>query len=69
MRCPPATKALIEPSFDQHDFDRALAKPGGLGQRIDHVLQQRFGFGIAQHADALRHDGLCRQGEGGEYGQ
>ena len=29
---------------------RALAQSGGFGQRIDQILQQLFGFGIAQHA-------------------
>ena len=53
----------------EHDLDRAFAQACGFGQRIDHVLQQGFGFGIAQHADALRGNGLRHHGGQRDYGQ
>ena len=51
---------------DQHHVDRALAQPGGLGQRVDHILQQRLGLGIAQYA--LRDGGVCAQNQQGAGG-
>ena len=53
----------------KHDFHRTFTKTRRLCQRIDHVLQQRFGFRIAQNADALRHDGLRSQRKGSEEGK
>ena len=33
----------------QHDFHRSARKAGSFGQRIDEILQQRLGLGIAQY--------------------
>ena len=63
---PACNKGVERRIVDQHDLDRARTQACGFGQRIDQVLQQRFGLGVAQ--DALRSGRLRSEGNGREAG-